>query len=107
MSDKINLKFNKRVEHFLSLNLRFFNSHYDEINTQKKESIVTFKKKVIYKNIHTFVERIKLYEVVIKKTLHKNLSSYLQKMILFWHLNELTVMKRFYLIMNENNDITN
>ena len=28
-------------------------------------------------------------------------------MALFWHLNELTAMKRFYLIMNEDNSITN
>ena len=101
------MKFNKQVEHFSSSDLEFFDSCYDEIDTQEEESIVTFKKKIIYRDIHTFVKRIKSYEVIIKKTLHKNLDSCLWEMVLFWHLNEFTAMKRFYLIMNENNSITN
>ena len=75
MSDKINFKFNKRVKCFSLSDFRFFNLHYDEINIQKEEFIVTFKKKVIYRNIHMFVEKVKSYEIVIKKTLCKNFDS--------------------------------
>ena len=77
MNDEIDLKFNKRIECFSLSNFKFFNLHYDEIDTQKKKFIITFKKKVIYKNIHMFVEKVKSYEIIIKKIFCKNLNFYL------------------------------
>ena len=49
----------------------------------KEKFIITFKKKIIYKNVHMFIKKIKSYKIIIKKTLCKNLDSCLQKMTLF------------------------
>ena len=77
MNNEINLKFNKKIKCFSLLNFKFFNLHYDEIDTQKKKFIIIFKKKVIYKDIHMFVKKVKSYKIIIKKTLCKNFNSYL------------------------------
>ena len=75
MSDKIKMKSNRQVECFSLSDLGFFDLCYDEIDAQEEEPIVISEKKVIYRDIHTFVERVKSYKVVIKKTFHKNLGS--------------------------------
>ena len=46
------------------------------INAYNEELIITFRKKVIYKNIHIFIERVQIYNVVLNKSIFKNLKSY-------------------------------
>ena len=74
------------------------------INTQNREPIVTSGKEVIYRDIYTFIERVQIYNVVLKKTIWKNLKLYFRGNVFNWHLVQLSEMEQKFLAFNDDED---
>ena len=67
-----------KVKQFHFSDFGFFNPLYMGINAQNRELIITSEKEVIYRDIHTFIERVQTYNVISKKIIQKNLKSCLK-----------------------------
>ena len=93
-----------RVEQFHLSDLEFFDSLYIGINIQNRKLIVISEKKVIYKDIHIFIERVWIYNVVSKKTIWKNLKSCFRGDTFNWHFVQLSEMEQKFLIFNNDED---